>query len=209
MTPKGGEVEPVEHGADVGPAAAGPGGLHDRLARPFRHIEKGVVGVVQADAMQRQEGTALERPLVGAGQTRVVADRSRVCRCEVARDLQRLPGTQAFENLTAVGEDGRPQAADGEAVDGTVAQHSDEHALGRQACAAGRLGGRNPRRRQIEHRQPHQPLFGREAGHPRVHHDDARKEPAEEEHAAGDAEPAVRVDEHPAPVERQHQEQFT
>jgi hypothetical protein len=38
---------------------------------------------------------------------------------------------------------------------------------------------------------------GAELRHARVHHDDAGDEPDNEEHAADDAEPAMRIDEDP------------
>ena len=50
-------------------------------------------------------------------------------------------------------------------------------------------------------------LFIREPRHARVHHHDTGDEPADEEHAACDAEPAVGVDEQLPPVQEPHRRQ--
>ena len=49
-------------------------------------------------------------------------------------------------------------------------------------------------RRHLDRRQAIDSLSWIELRHARVHHHDARREPGEDEHAAGDAEPAMRVD---------------
>ena len=192
------EVQPMRHRSQVRPEPAPPGGLEDRLDGAVGDVEDGRGIVAEGHAVEGEERAALQRPLVGRGQPRVVADAGRVLGGEAPRDLHGLPRPQPPRRLAGVGVDRGPAAAPGEAVDGPVAVHADEDARGREPRPDRGLADVDTGRREIEGGRPGEPLGGVEDRHARVHQDDARGEPDDEQQAAGDAQPAVRIDEAPA-----------
>ena len=195
---QGREVQPVGHRPQPCPEPAPAGGLEDRLDGAVGDVEDRRGVVAEGHAMEGKEGAALQRPLIGRGQPRVVAGAGCVPGRKAPRDLHGLLRPQPARRLARVGVDRRPAAAPGEPIDGPVAVHADENARRRETRPHRRLAHVEPGRRQVEDGRARKPLGGVEGRHARVHEDDAGGEPDDEEHAAGDAQPAMGIDEAPA-----------
>ena len=196
-----------------------------------RHIEPGVVGIVEGKAMHRHQSARLERPLIWLGHVAVVADEPGVTRREAASDLLGLSSVDRLDERRGVGEDHRLVPPCAKPIHGPVAEHANTDALNRDFCRAllrGGLGSRacqlGPRRnviinhtrrpsslerrhgcrREIQRRGSCKAFLIGKPRHAGVHHHHAREEPRDEQHAANDAKPSVGIDQPSPPIEPVH-----
>src|SRR5438093_8401749 len=171
---------------------------HRQIARvrPVVIIHVGTVAVAERDAVQRHRLTrvATERPLIRFAEERSVRQRGSLLRRKLPREIECLILCNRGQRFAAVGIHAARSArsARREPIDRAPGEHVDANPFD---VGAGPVSGRDASCREIERLQPCAPVGRRDLRHPYVHHHDPRGEPRHEEHASGNAQPPVHVDE--------------
>ena len=181
----------MHHRAGAAPQAPRGGRLEDHLAAILRDVEHGPGRILNGKAVQRHPSANAERPLIRVGQPGVIAQVVDAA-VEGTRNAHGLFRVDRRKAVAGIGEGELRAALRRHADDRPAFERRDRQA---RDLAAGRRRSHHPHRRGSDGRQPGQPLVGIELRHARVDHDDAGDEPDEEQRAAADAEPAMRVNE--------------